>query len=212
MLANLGTQQNSAVAKGLENDSFHSNLKEGWCQRMHKLLHSCCSFQMLVRLCSKSFKLGFSRMWTENFQMHKLGLKRQRNQGSHCQLSLDHRESSGIAENIYFCFTDYTKSFDCVDHNKMWKIIKEMGIPDHLTCLLRNLYVGHEATVRTLHGTTDWFKIGKKECEQVVCYHSVYLTDTQITSCEMPGWMNHKLESRLPGEIPTTSDMQMIPL
>ena len=64
-------------------------------------------------------------------------------------------------KNIYFCFIDYTKAFDCVDHNKLWKILKEMGIPDHLTCLLRNLYTVQEATVRTGHGTTDWFHIGK---------------------------------------------------
>ena len=63
--------------------------------------------------------------------------------------------------NIYFCFIDCTKAFDCVDHNKLWKIMKEMGIPDHLTCLLRNLYAGQEATIRTGHGTTDWFQIGK---------------------------------------------------
>ena len=65
-------------------------------------------------------------------------------------------------KNIYFCFTDYAKAFDCVDHSKLWKILKEMGIPDHLTCLLRNLYAGQEATVRTGHGTTDWFQIGKR--------------------------------------------------
>ena len=64
-------------------------------------------------------------------------------------------------KNIYFCFIDYAKTFDCVDHNKLWKILKGMGIPDHLSCLLRNLYVGQEATVRTGHGTTDWFQIGK---------------------------------------------------
>ena len=68
-------------------------------------------------------------------------------------------------KNIYFCFIDYAKSFDCVDHNKLWKILKEMGIPDHLTCLLRNLYAGQEATARTGHGTTDWFQIGKRVCE-----------------------------------------------
>ena len=68
---------------------------------------------------------------------------------------------SEFQKNIYFCFIDYAKAFDCVDHNKLWKIIKEMGIPDHLTCLLRNLYPGQEATVRTGHGTTDWFQIGK---------------------------------------------------
>ena len=64
-------------------------------------------------------------------------------------------------KNIYFCFIDYTKAFDCVDHNKLWKILKEMGIPDHLTCLLGNLYAGQETTVRIGHGTTDWFQIGK---------------------------------------------------
>ena len=68
-------------------------------------------------------------------------------------------------KNIYFIFTDYTKAFDCVDHNKLWKILKEMGIPEHLTCLLRNLYVGQEATVRTRHGTMDWFQIGKGGCQ-----------------------------------------------
>ena len=64
-------------------------------------------------------------------------------------------------KNIYFCFIDYAKAFDCVDHNKLWKILKQMGIPDHLTCLLRNLFAGQEATVRTGHGTTDWFQIAK---------------------------------------------------
>ena len=65
-------------------------------------------------------------------------------------------------KNIYFCFIDYAKAFDCVDHNKLWRILKEKGIPDHLTCLLRNLYAGQEATVRTGHGTIDWFQIGKR--------------------------------------------------
>ena len=67
-------------------------------------------------------------------------------------------------KNIYFCFIDYAKAFDCVDHKKLWKILKEMGIPDHPTCLLRNLYADQEATVRTGHGTTDWFQIGKGVC------------------------------------------------
>ena len=76
--------------------------------------------------------------------------------------TLDHRKSKRVPEkNMYFCFIDYAKAFDCVDHNKLWKILKEMGIPDHLTCLLRNLYVGQEATVRTGHGTTDWIQTGK---------------------------------------------------
>ena len=70
-------------------------------------------------------------------------------------------KARNFQKNIYFCFIDYGKAFGCVDHNKLWKILKEMGIPDHLTCLLRNLYEGQEATVRTGHGTMDWFQIGK---------------------------------------------------
>ena len=71
------------------------------------------------------------------------------------------KKAREFQKNIYFCFTDYTKAFDSVDHKKLWKILKVMGIPDHLTCVLRNLYAGQEATVRTGHGTTDWFQIGK---------------------------------------------------
>ena len=73
-------------------------------------------------------------------------------------------------QNIYFCFINYTKAFDCVDHNRLWKILREMGIPDHLTCLLRNLYVGQEAIARAEHGTIDWFKIGKEYIKVVYCH------------------------------------------
>ena len=104
-------------------------------------------------------------------------------------------------KNIYFCIIDYTKAFDCVDHNKLWKIIKEMGISDHFSCLLGNLYVGQEATVRTGHGKMDWFQIGKGVCQGCI------LSPCQSTSCKMLCQMTHKLESRLPGEIWTTSDL-----
>ena len=80
-------------------------------------------------------------------------------------------------KNIYFCLIDYAKSFDCADHNKLWKILKEVEIPDHLTCLLRNLYAGQEATVRIGHGTTDWFQIGKGECQGCIlllCLFNLY--------------------------------------
>ena len=77
-------------------------------------------------------------------------------------------------KKIYYCFIDYAKAFDCVDHNKLWKILKEMGIPDHLICLLRNLYSGQEATVRPGHGTTDWLQIGKDYVKAVYC-HPAYL-------------------------------------
>ena len=97
-----------------------------------------------------------------------------------------------------------------MDHNKLWKILKEIGIPDHLTCLLKNLYARQEATVRM--DMEQWIgsKLGKEYIEAVYC-QSAYLTYMQITSCEMLGWMKHKLESRLPAEISITSDMQMTP-
>ena len=107
---------------------------------------------------------------------------------------------------INICFIDYAKAFDCVDHNTLWKILKEIGIPEHLICLLRKLYADQEATVRTGHGTTDWFKLEKEYVKVVYC-HPIYLTSMQSTLCEMPGWMKCKLESRLPGEISITSDM-----
>ena len=92
-----------------------------------------------------------------------------------------------------------------MNHNKLWKILKQMGIPDH-----RNLYAGQDATVRTRHGTTDWFQIGK-DVKAVYC-HPTYLTYMQSTSCKILGWIKHKLELRLSGEISTTSNLQMIPL
>ena len=84
------------------------------------------------------------------------------------------KKAREFRENIYFCFIDSVKDFDCVDHNKLWKILQEMGIPDHLTCLLRNLYAGQEATVRTGHGETDWFQLGKEYVKAVYC-HPAYL-------------------------------------
>ena len=81
-------------------------------------------------------------------------------------------------KNIYFCFIDYAKVFDCVNHSKLWKILKEMGIPDHLTCLLRNPYVGQEATVRTGHGTTDWFPIRKEVCQGCILSYLTYMQST----------------------------------
>ena len=105
------------------------------------------------------------------------------------------------------CFIDYAEAFDCVYNNKLWKILQEMGIPDHLTCFLRNLYAGQEATFRTGHGTIDWLQIGKgvhQGCILSPCLFNLY--------AETLDWKKHKLESRLPGEISITSDMQMTPL
>ena len=97
-----------------------------------------------------------------NFQMFKLDLEKAEEPEIKLPTSAgSSKKAREFQENIYFCFIDYGKAFDCVDHNKLWKILKEMGIPDHLTRLLRNLYAGQEATVRTGHGTTDWFQIVK---------------------------------------------------
>ena len=114
------------------------------------------SFYVLERIYSKSFKLAFSK----NFQM-QAGFRKSRGPRDRiANICWIMEEGKEISENIY-CFIDYAKAFDCVDHNKLWKILEEMGIPDHLSCLLRNPYAGQEAVVRTRYGTTDWFKIGK---------------------------------------------------
>ena len=113
-------------------------------------------------------------------------------------------------KNIYFRFIDYTKAFDYVDHNKLWKILKEMRIPDHLTCLLRNLYAGQEATVRTGHETTDWFQIEKgvrQGCTLSPCLFNLY-AEYIITNA---GLDEAQAGIKLPGEISITSDMQMTP-
>ena len=106
---------------------------------------------------------------------------------------MDHRKSKRVPEKYLLHFTDYTKAFDSVDHSKLWKILKEMGIPDHLISLLRNLYADQEATIRTGHGTTDWFQIGKGVCQDGYC-HLAYLTYMQSASHEILSCMNRKLE------------------
>ena len=84
------------------------------------------------------------------------------------------KKQQSSRKNIYFCFIGYAKAFDCMDHNKLWKLLKEMGIPDHLTCFLRNLYAGQEATVRSGHGTTDWFQIGKEVPQGCTLSHCLF--------------------------------------
>ena len=122
-------------------------------------------------------------------------------------------QARDFQKNIYFCFIDYTKAFDCVDHNKLWKILKEMGIPDHLTCLLRNLCAGQEATVRTGHGT-DWLKIGKGVRQGCILSPSLfnlyaeYITRNAGLEEAQAGIKIIKIDNR---KISLTSDMQMTP-
>ena len=113
-------------------------------------------------------------------------------------------------KNIYFCFIDYAKPFDCVDHNKLWKILQEVGILDHLTCLVRNLCPSQEATVRNRHGKTDWFQIGTgvhQDCILSPCLFNLY-AEHIMRNARLD---ETQLESRFPGEISITSDMQMTP-
>ena len=174
MPANL---ENSAVATGLEKVSFHSNPKERQCQRMLKL--------PIIAFISHASKvmLKILQARLQQYENHKLpdiqaGFRKSRGTRDKIANICWIMEKAGeFQKSIYFCFLDNTKAFDCVDHNKLWKILKEMGIPDHLTCLLRNLYADQEATVRTGHGTTDWFQIAKgvpQSCILLPCLFNLY--------------------------------------
>ena len=145
----------------LEKVSFHSNPKERQCQRMsnyHRVaLISHASKEMLKIL-----------QQCVNWELPDVQAGFRKSRGTRDKIAnilWILGKARRFQKNVYLCFIDYTKAFDSVDHNKLWKILKEMGIPDHLTCLLRNLYVGQKAAVRTGHGTIDWFKIGKGVCQ-----------------------------------------------
>ena len=151
-------------------------------------------------------------MWTEKFQMYKLHLEKA--EEAEIKLSTftgSWRKQESSRKNIYFCFIDYTKASDCVDHNKLWKMLKEMGIPDHLTCLLRNLYAGQEATARTGHGTTDWLQIGKGVCQGCIlspCLFNLY-TDFIMWNA---GLDKSQVGIQIAGRNINNLDMQVIPL
>ena len=157
MPANL---ENSAVATGLKKVSFHSNPKERECQRMFKL----CTIALISHASKVMLEILQTRLQQHmNRELPDVQAGFRKGRGTRDQIAnirwiID--KTTEFQKNIYFCFIDYTKAFDCVDHSKLWKILKEMGIPDHLTCFLRN----QGATVRTGHGTTDWFQIGKRVC------------------------------------------------
>ena len=155
MSANL---ENSAVATGLKNVSFHSNPKERQCQRMLKLPHHCTHLTSKVML--KILQARLQQYVNCEFPDVQAGFRKGR--GTRDQIAnirwITEKERE-FQKNIYFCFIDYAKAFDCVDHKKLWKILKEVGITDHLICLLRNLNAGQVATVRTGHGKIDWLQI-----------------------------------------------------
>ena len=148
-------------------------------------------------------------MWTVNFQMFKLVLEKAEEPKIKLPTSAGSSKNREFQKNIYFCFIDYAKAFDCVDH-KLWKILKERGIPDHLTCLLRNLYAGQEAIVRTGHGTIDWFQIGKGVhwgCILSPCLFNLYAEYIMRNA----GLEETQAEIKIAGEISIISDMQVTP-
>ena len=169
-----------------------------------------CSFFMLVGYAQNPSIQASTVQDLKTSRCTRRISKSQRNQRSNCQHLLDHRESKGFPEKHLLLHLLHWRLWLCGSQKKTVKILKEMGITDHLTCLLRNLHVGQEATVRTLRGTTDWFKIRKGVWQGWIL--SPCLTYVQNTSGEMLGWLNHKLESWLPGKISTISEVKMIPL
>ena len=206
--------ENSAVATGLEKVSFHSNPKEGQCQRMFKWLHNCTHFTWWQSNAQNPSSLKSRLQQYVKQELADVQAVFRKGRGTKDKIVNIHciiEKAREFQKNIYFCFIDYTKAFDFVDYNKLWKILQEMGIPNHLTCLLWSLYASQEATVRTGHGTMDWFQIGKgvhQGCILSPCLFNLY---AEYMMWNVLGWMKHKLESRLPREISITSDMQMIP-
>ena len=153
--------ENSAVAIRLDKVSFHFNSKERQCQRMLKLQHNCTHlthYKVMLKILQARLQQHVNCELPDVQAGFRKGRGTKDQIANICWIIEKARESQ---KNMYFCFIHYAKAFDCVDHNKLRKILKEMGIPDHLTCLLRNLYAGQEATVRSGHGATDWFQIGK---------------------------------------------------
>ena len=146
-----------------------------------------------------------------NFLMFKLDLENTEEPEIKLPTSVgSSKEQESSRKNIYFCFINYAKAFDCVDHNKLWKILQDLVIPDHLTCFLRNLYAGQEATVRTGHGPIDCFQIGKGVCQSYILSPCLFNLRAGYIM-RNAGLDEYTLESRLPREISITSDMQMTP-
>ena len=136
---------------------------------------NCCTIALISHASKVKLKILQARLQQYvNQELPDVQAGFRKGRGTRDQHPLDHKKKKEFQKNIYFCVIDYTKAFDCVDHNKLWKIPKEMGIPDHLTCLLRNLYVGQEATVRTGHGTMDWFQTGKRVCQGCILSPSLF--------------------------------------
>ena len=145
------------------------------------------------------------------FQKFKLDLEKAEEPEIKLPTSVGSQKKQDNSRNpLYFCFINYAKTFDCIDHKKLWKILQEMEILDHLICFLRNLYAGQETTVRTGHGTTDWFQTGKGVCQGCILLACLFILYAAYIMWNA-GLDEAKLESTLPREISRISDMQMTP-
>ena len=199
MPANL---ENSTVAKGLESSTFISIPKKGNAKE-YTHYHTISLISHASKIMIKILQARLQQYVNRELPVVQTGFIK--GSGTRDQIDKILLEQKMFQKNI--CFIDYAKAFDRVNHNKLWKILKKMEIPDHLTCLLRNLYAAQEVTVKTGHGTTDWFRIRKgvhQGCILSPCLFNLYAE-------YIIDWKKHKLESRLLGEISITSDMQMTP-
>ena len=200
----------SSGNSGLENSVFIPIPKKGNAKE--------CSTYHTIALISYASKVMLKILQARlqpyvNHELPDVQAGFRKGRGSRDQIANIHwitEKAREFQKKIYFCLIDYAQAFDCVDHKKLWKILKEMGIPDNLTCLLRNLYAGQEATVRTGHGTTDWFQIGKGLCQGCIlspCLFNFYAEYIMRNA----GLEETQAGSRFMGEISITSYMQMTP-
>ena len=170
------------------------------------------SSHMLAKYFSKFSKPGFNSTWIKNFQMFKLYLEKAEEPEVKCPTSAGSQKNQEFQKKIYVWFTDYAKAFDCADHKKnCGKFLTRWEYQTTWPASWEICIQVKRQQVRTWHGTMDWFQIGKEYVKAVYGQTLLILTYMQSTSWEMPGWMNHKLESRLPGEVSITPDTQMTP-
>ena len=172
----------SAVATGLGRSVFIPIPKKGHVKKCSNY-HTIAFIPQTSKVTLKILQVRLQKY--TNLELSEVEPGFRKGRGKRDQTANIHwiiKKARDFQKNIYFFFIDYAKDSDCVDHNKMWKILKEMGIPDHLNCLERNLYAVQKATIRTGQGTTDWFQIRKGVCKAVYC-HPAYLTYMQNTSC-----------------------------
>ena len=181
--------ENSGVSSGLEKVSFPSKTKD--CSKYWTVALLSHASKVMVKILQARLQQNMNRELPDIQAGFRKGRETRDQIANICWRTKKRRVLRKTSISALLTMPKVLTVW--INHNKLWKILQEIGIPDHLTCLLRNLYAGQEATVRTGYGTTDWFQIGKEYIKAVFC-HPAYLIYMQSTSCEMLGWMNHKLD------------------